>query len=190
MSLIGILADIFTVITSLLALVKEYITAYITRKRERQLLNLLYRMAGKENERENMIDFNRYVNHRLKDVTQDSEYNLKKLKKDLKPNSSENKIVFILGDPGSGKSTLMVHLAFWYCKYNRRINSGEKLADFGIEYHRMRDYKSIEELKKNLENDFEALFLDGFDEFVVLQHKSAEVILEELFGSFEKNKSR
>ena len=188
MSLIGILADIFTVITSLLALVKEYITAYITRKRERQLLNLLYRMAGKENERENMIDFNRYVNHRLKDVTQDSEYNLKKLKKDLKPNSSENKIVFILGDPGSGKSTLMVHLAFWYCKYNRRINSGEKLADFGIEYHRMRDYKSIEELKKNLENDFEALFLDGFDEFVVLQHKSAEVILEELFGSFEKNK--
>ncbi len=195
MFIIECAAGFFGIITGLIDVIRESISVFTTRRQKQQLLNLLYRIAGKENEKNNIIDFNRYVNHKLIEITPDSSQSedctIKMLKKDLKPNASKNKIMFILGDPGSGKSTLMLHLAFWYCRYNskeKKLNPGDRLSHFGIEYHKLRDYKSLEELKNVLENDFEALFLDGLDEFVVLQEKPAEKIIEELFGLFEKSK--
>ena len=195
MFIIECAAGFFDIITGLIDVIRESISVFTTRRQKQQLLNLLYRIAGKENEKNNIIDFNRYVNHKLIEITPDSSQSedctIKMLKKDLKPNASKNKIMFILGDPGSGKSTLMLHLAFWYCRYNskeKKLNPGDRLSHFGIEYHKLRDYKSLEELKNVLENDFEALFLDGLDEFVVLQEKPAEKIIEELFGLFEKSK--
>lgn len=195
MFIIECAAGFFGIITGLIDVIRESISVFTTRRQKQQLLNLLYRIAGKENEKNNIIDFNRYVNHKLIEITPDSsqreDCTIKMLKKDLKPNASKNKIMFILGDPGSGKSTLMLHLAFWYCRYNskeKKLNPGDRLSHFGIEYHKLRDYKSLEELKNVLENDFEALFLDGLDEFVVLQEKPAEKIIEELFGLFEKSK--
>lgn len=190
------LINFFCIITGLVEIIRSLLTVCTAKKRKRQLINLLYRTMGKENERRNVVDFYNYVKPRLNIISPDSaqisDYNVKMLKKDLKPNASQSQMVFILGDPGSGKSTLMLHLAFWYCSYNnpeKKISPIENLIQFGILYCRMRDYQSLDELKKELDNGLEALFLDGFDEFIVMQNKTEEAVLEELLSLLLENKS-
>lgn len=196
MVIIEAMANLLGIIMGLCEMLKELVSVSATRNRKRQLINLLYRTAGKENERRNVADFYSYVNHRLNTVSWDSsqvaDYSIKMLKNDLKPNASQSQMVFILGDPGSGKSTLMLHLAFWYCSYNnlgKKSSPNDNLSHWGIRYCRMRDYRSLEELKSSLNDNLEALFLDGFDEFIVLQDKSEEEVLEELLSLLLENKS-
>lgn len=196
MVIIEAMANLLGIITGLCEMLKELVSVSATRNRKRQLINLLYRTAGKENERRNVADFYSYVNHRLNAVSWDSsqvsDYSIKMLKNDMRPNASQSQMVFILGDPGSGKSTLMLHLAFWYCSYNnlgKRSSPNDNLSHWGIRYCRMRDYRSLEELKGSLNDNLEALFLDGFDEFIVLQDKSEEEVLEELLSLLLENRS-
>ncbi len=187
MVIIEALIDFRGIITGLGEMLKELVAVFATRKRKRQLINLLYRTAGKEGQKRNVADFYGYVNHKLKAVSwntsQVSDYSIKMLKSDLKANASQRQMIFILGDPGSGKSTLMLHLAFWHCIYNnldKKNSANDNLMHQGILYCSMRDYHSLEELKDDLDNNLEALFLDGFDEFIVLRNKSEKETLEEL----------
>lgn len=63
---------------------------------------------------------------------------------------------------------------------DKKNSANDNLMHQGILYCSMRDYHSLEELKDDLDNNLEALFLDGFDEFIVLRNKSEKETLEEL----------
>ncbi len=190
---INTIANIAGILTGLLALFGGFKAIYCFIQKRRYLIDSLARAAGELDEKKYLSDFKKYVKHKVKDVSGKDgkitqEYNVKFLKKTLKPHANTEKIVFLFGVPGSGKSTLMQHMAYWYCIYNNKAKEIETdLRKCGVLYYRMHRIKDLEELKSwivdelNNEKTVEAIFLDGFDEYVILQNRKAEYVLKELF---------
>lgn len=173
---------------SVFSLLERFVKGIYFRQKERkELISALGGVAGYDSEAIFKYIFSCYVKQELEDVVTHKKYNTRQLKKELKPDSTKNKITFLLGDPGIGKSTLMIHLAYWYCHYNN-FRSSKRIKGKGVIYYRMCDIKTLEELEdriaRELEMDeplFKSIFLDGLDEFISQQKNPAEDVLRDLF---------
>ena len=127
--------------------------------------------------------FKNYIPHRIKKFKSDGIIDFKDFCKEIK--KSNDKVIFIIGPSGIGKSTLLKQLAFKF-KKNKSKNKAHGLLDYGIIYKRFNE-KNIEYLfsdisKKISPVDIESvsLFLDGFDETNEMLSESVEEVFKKL----------
>ena len=112
----------------------------------------------------------------------------KQLKKQIRNNDVLDRVWFVIGEAGFGKTFLIEYLMYGYCL--RKKMRSVILEDRGVIYIRMSSVLSIDDLYTRVNkstNKKSILFLDAFDEFRELRYNDAIKVLDEIIGVVEQN---
>lgn len=167
----------------------SWLTFIITRKRKvyNQLSGELFGNS-KEYRKFFLRKHKKYINVDMHDVdNQNICIKSKKLVKQLRSKKIQEKVWFIVGQAGSGKSILSEEIALQGAT-NFRIKS-RTLNERGVTYVKLTTIDTFIHLEQKLNNEVQKghiLVLDSFDEFAETRSNTHEEVLDSLFSIIEE----
>ncbi len=145
-------------------------------------------MVGKEYKKEHKKVFKSYVAQNLIDVSNNKKnVTFKSLAKEIRNSNLEDKVWFIIDESGIGKTTILEHLVFKYAL--RRNVRAEYIEGRNCVYKKFKNISCLKDLLENIEKaaNGTTIFLDAFDEFLVLRNEDASDILDKMFEAIRNN---